>query len=146
MPGILTRTNRRAAAKFRYDRISSPATSARVPLRSHRILVINPRSQGWTVPTTALALVLIALATLVGGGMTTWHYWNVEQRAAQAEQQTAWQRHMDWWKVEMQRADAERQHHSVLTDRGGKRTQQNPQSDRSSAGIILLTGPNAAAE
>src|SRR6266852_701128 len=58
---------------------------------------------------SALAMVLIALATLIGGGVTTWHYWNTEQRAAQSEQRAAWQRHLDWWKGEIQRADARRQ-------------------------------------
>jgi hypothetical protein len=57
---------------------------------------------------SALSMVLIALATVVGGGATTWHYWNTEQRAVQSAQQAAWQRHLDWWKGEMHRANARR--------------------------------------
>jgi len=111
MPSILTKPYKRATAKYRYDRISarSPATSARIQTGSNRIVVINQGSKSWTVATTAVALVLIALATLVGGGMTTWHYWNVEHRASQAERQTASQRHMEWWQAEMHKTDAERQ-------------------------------------
>ncbi len=73
-------------------------------------------AKGWAVATMALAMVLIALATLVAGGATTWHYWNVEKRAAQGEQQAASRRHLDWWKAEMQRAEATRQQHPLLKE------------------------------
>jgi uncharacterized protein HemX len=73
-------------------------------------------TKGWLVATMALAMVLIALATVVGGGATTWHYWNVEKRAAQGEQQAARQRDLDWWKGEMQRAEATRQQHQQLEE------------------------------
>jgi hypothetical protein len=80
----------------------------------HPNLITAQGSKGWTVPTMALAMVTIALATLVAGGITTWHYWNEEKRAAQGEQQAARQRYLDWWKGEMQRAEANRQQYREL--------------------------------
>jgi hypothetical protein len=74
-----------------------------------RVIVLNQGPKSWASPTTALAMVVIALATLVGGAMTTWHYWNVEKRAAQGEYQAAMQRQMEWWKGEIQRAESKRQ-------------------------------------
>src|SRR5437016_11721525 len=124
MPGLLTKPYKRATAKYRYDRISarSPATSARIQTGSNRVIVINQGSKGWTVATTAVAMVLIALATMVGGGMTTWHYWNVELRAAQAERDTLSQRHLTWWKAELQRTETARQQQRELTDGRAKAT------------------------
>jgi hypothetical protein len=61
-------------------------------------------------------MVLIALATLLGGAMTTWHYWNVEKRAAQGEYQAAMHRSMEWWKGEMQRAESKRQQYKQLEE------------------------------
>jgi hypothetical protein len=160
MPGIPVNPEKRAATKYRYDRISSyPAvTPTRVPPVSDRIVVIHQGSNGWTVPTTAFALVVIALATLVGGGMTTWHYWNVECRAAEAQQQAAQQRHMDLWKTELQRADAARQQHFQLiasrreawshgfvTPLPAAQEQEKTESLGSSAGLVLLSGSNTAA-
>jgi hypothetical protein len=124
MHGILTQIHRTSAHNPQNDAILSYSLerSVRFEAGSDRVIVINQGSKGWSAPTSSLAMVLIAAATLVGGGMTTWHYWNEEKRAAQAEQQTANQRVMDWWKTEMQRAQAERQRHGELTEVHAKAT------------------------
>jgi hypothetical protein len=81
-----------------------------------RIIVLNQEAKSGSSPTTALAMVIIALATLLGGGMTTWHYWNVEKRAAQSEHQAAMQRSMEWWKGEIQRAKSKQQQYKQLEE------------------------------
>jgi hypothetical protein len=116
MHATLTRIHRTAAVKYQGDRILSYslAASAAFQADSDRVIVMSQESRGWTGPTTALAMILIALSTLVGGGATTWHYWNTESRAAQAAQQAAAHRHADMWRAEMQRVEAARQQHSEL--------------------------------
>ncbi len=160
MHGILTQTHKTSAVKYQNDRILSyfPRTSATFQDGSDRVITINPGPKSWTAPTTAVAMVIIALATLVGGGMTTWHYWNVEKRAAQAEQQTAWQGQMDWWKGEMQRAEAGRQQHRQLDEARAKarrsalaamipsaQVQETTENRGASTGLIMLSGPSTTA-
>ncbi|SRR5216683_78502 len=159
MHGILTQTHKTSAVKYQNDSILSYPweTSATFQAGSDRVIVINPGPRSWTAPTTALAMVIIALATLVGGGITTWHYWNEEKRVAQAEQQTAWQRQMDWWKGEMQRAEAGRQQHRQLEARAKARwsalaamipaaqVQETTENRGASTGLIMLSGPSTTA-
>ena len=105
---------------------------------------------------TIEAVACIALATLVGGGVTTWHYWNVEKRAALAEQETARQRQMDGWQGEVQRAEARRQQHRELDEARVKARrsalaamipaaiEQETTGNRASIGLIMLSGPSTA--
>src|SRR5712691_5151205 len=87
MHGTLTQIRKISAVKDQNDRILSysVATSATLQIGSDRVVVLDRGPRGWTVPATALAMIMIALATLVGGGATTWHYWNEEKRAAKAK-------------------------------------------------------------
>ena len=158
MHGILVQAHKTSAAKYQNDRILSysPRTSAPFQDRSDRVIVINPGPKSWTAPITAVAMVIIALATLVGGGVTTWHYWNVEKRAALAEQETARQRQMDGWQGEVQRAEARRQQHRELDEARVKARrsalaamipaaiEQETTGNRASIGLIMLSGPSTA--
>jgi hypothetical protein len=111
MHSTLTQTYKMSTVKSQKDRALPylRVTSGRPEVGGDRIIVLNQESKSWSSPTTALALVIIALATLVAGAMTTWHYWNVEKRAAQGEHQAAMQRRMEWWKGEIQMAESKRQ-------------------------------------
>jgi hypothetical protein len=65
--------------------------------------MLEARRGAWTGPTMALAMVLIALATIVGVAFTSWHYWKAEERAAAQSRDGREQRQSLFWEREYHR-------------------------------------------
>jgi hypothetical protein len=101
MRRAVSQTDQLRSAKFLADRFAARLFAAAASSGAGRDRV-KQEPKSCSVLMTALAMVLIALGSTIGGAIMTWH-WNEEKRAAQAEQRATAQRYLQWWKAEMQR-------------------------------------------
>jgi hypothetical protein len=104
MRRAVSQTDQLRSAKFLADRFAARLFAAAASSGAGRdwVMTVKQEPKSCSVLMTALAMVLIALGSTIGGAIMTWH-WNEEKRAAQAEQRATAQRYLQRWKAEMQR-------------------------------------------
>ena len=66
------------------------------PNRQGRSRGRGNQNAAWLHAALTLAMVVIALATVVGSGFTSWHYWQEEKRVEQRERQHVRERLEEW--------------------------------------------------
>lgn len=70
----------------------------------------RPTTKFWGT-VAAAAIIVIALAAVIGSGFTSWHYWNEEQRTELRERQQVQQHAWDHWEKEIAKAQSQQQRH-----------------------------------